>query len=198
MSKKVVQEMNLFELDDETGELTPLSHSSKIKGSQFGEGWIVVYKKSLDKLVDEQAPYTAMKIYCKLMGMQDFGPEIRVQNKFLYESLGITAKAYYKALKWLEDRHFIKRTVALGQNAFVLNPSYTACGKSSLDRRKFLWSMKAPAKTEETSSETTVAAMTSSEVKVVASATVIASTPSSVPSADGTYWEQTHPSNLIY
>lgn len=155
MSKKVIQEFNLFELDEETGEISPLSHSSKVKGSQFGEGWIVVYKKSLDKLIDEQAPYTAMKIYCKLMGMQDYGAEIRIQNKYLYESLKITAKAYAKAIKWLEERHFIKRTTVLGQNAFILNPSYTACGKSSLDRRKYLWSMKAPLPTA--SSDTTVA-----------------------------------------
>lgn len=154
-NKKVIQEFNLFELDEETGEVTPLSHSSKVKGSQFGEGWIVVYKKSLDKLIDERAPYTAMKIYCKLMGMQDYGSEIRIQNKYLYESLGITAKAYSKAIKWLEERHFIKRTTTMGQNAFILNPSYTACGKSSLDKRKFLWSMKAAPK-EEVSSDVTV------------------------------------------
>lgn len=137
----IVKEMNLYDVDVDTGEVTQLSSSRQYRGSMLGDGYIVVYKNALENLLDKGASYTALRIYIKIMSMQNFGTKVVIQNKFLYESLGICRNAYYTALNWLIDNHFVKKDSENGINAFVLNPKHTACGTASLKKRAALWSM---------------------------------------------------------
>lgn len=139
----IVKETSVFDVDVDTGEITPLSSSRLYRGSMLGDGYIVVYKNALNALLEKGASYTALRIYLKIMSMQTFGSKVVIQNKYLYESLGICRNAYYAALNWLVDNNFIKKDSENGINAFVLNPKHTACGTASLKKRTALWSMTA-------------------------------------------------------
>lgn len=139
----VVRETHLFDVDADTGEITQLSSSRMYRGSMLGDGYIVVYKRALEGLLEKGASYTALRIYLKLMSLQNFGAKVVIQNKYVYENLGICRNAYYTALNWLVDNGFVKKDTENGMNAFILNPKHTTCGTASLKKRNSLWSMTA-------------------------------------------------------
>lgn len=137
----IIKQVSLFKEDKETGEILPLSSSTMYKGSQLGDDWIVVYTKAINKLLESQASYTALRIYLKLMALQTFGKTIKIQKKYLYEQLGLCRNAFCKALKWLKDNDFLQEVEEEGQSAFLLNPNVTTRGTDSLSAKKLLWSM---------------------------------------------------------
>lgn len=139
----IVRETSVVDVNPETGEVTPLGSSRTYRGSLLGDGYIVVYKNALEGLLSKGASYTALRIYIKIMSLQNFGAKVVIQNKYLYESLGICRNAYYTALNWLVDNGFVKKDTENGINAFVLNPKHTACGTAALKKRAQLWSMTA-------------------------------------------------------
>ena len=140
----VFTEFSLFEVDPETGEKRTISDTvSRRRGTQFGDDWVVLQNKAINKLLDEGASYSALRLYLKLVSMQDYGKEIRVSKPYLYKSLDMHRKSFADALKWLEDSGFVREIEVQGQLAFVLNPDHTAKGSSSLKARKSIWSLKA-------------------------------------------------------
>lgn len=137
-------QFSLFEVDPETGEKRTISDTvSRRRGTQFGDDWVVLQNKAINKLLDEGASYSALRLYLKLVSMQDYGKEIRVSKPYLYKSLDMHRKSFADALKWLEDNGFVREIEVQGQLAFVLNPDHTAKGSSSLKARRGIWSLKA-------------------------------------------------------
>lgn len=149
----LVRETHLLDVNVETGEVTPLSSSRTYRGSMLGDGYIVVYKSALERLLSEGASYTSLRIYLKLMSLQNFGAKVIIRNKYMYESLGICERAFYKAMKWLIENDFVKKSDENGYTAYLLNPKHTACGTASLQTRSKLWSIKAPPKKPNSSEE---------------------------------------------
>lgn len=140
----VFTEFSLFEVNPETGEKLPLSDTvTRKRGTQFGDDWVVLQNKAINKLLDEGASYSALRLYLKLVSMQDYGKEIRVSKPYLYKSLDMHRKSFADALKWLEDSGFVREIEVQGQLAFVLNPDHTAKGSSALKARRGIWSLKA-------------------------------------------------------
>lgn len=140
MSGMLVKEFSLFDIDEETGEVSPVSDTKQFKGSPLGKGWFAMYDKAIDKLLESGAPPTAWKLYFKLVRMNNFKEnEVRCQKTWLIKELGVTRNAFYNALKWLVDNHFVKETTSMGQGAFIVNPDFSARGTKSLEGRKALW-----------------------------------------------------------
>lgn len=137
----LVKEITLFDLDKETGELVPMSQTTKYEGTELGDDWIVLYKKALDKLLGMNVSGSTLKLFIKLLSMQDFGKEIVVSKKYLRESLQMPKSTFTMSLTWLKEHDFVKETTSMGNQAFVLNPKVTACGKKALKERKAFWSM---------------------------------------------------------
>lgn len=139
----VFTEFSLFEVDPETGEKLPLSDTvTRRRGTQFGDDWVVLQNKAIQKLLSENASYSALRLYLKFVSLQDYGKEIRVSKPYLYKSLNMHRKSFADALKWLEEEGFVKEIEVQGQLAFVLNPEHTAKGSSSLKARRGIWSLK--------------------------------------------------------
>lgn len=138
----LVKQTNLFNVNSETGELEPVSSATHYKGSMLGDDWVVVYTRALERLLELNASYTALRIFLKLMSLQTFGKTVKIQKKYLYESLGLCRNSFCKALKWLKDNNFLKELEEDGQNAFLLNPEVTTRGTDSLPGKRLLWSMK--------------------------------------------------------
>lgn len=135
-----VKEFNLFEMDEETGEVQPVRSVRLIKGSQLGRGWFVMYDKAIDILLERNASPTVWKVYFKLLRLHGYDSSLRVQKEWLIKELGVDRNAFYKALTWLKDNNFISETESMGQTAFVLNPNFSARGTKPLKQRKALWS----------------------------------------------------------
>ena len=133
----IIKELSLF--DSETGEL--LGEHTFIKGSPLGEGYVVIYTKAIQYLLESNASYTAIRIFLQLMSMQDFGVEIIASKKYLYTKLGICKNAFFKAISWLKQHNFIIETTSLGNTAFILNPNVTTCGTKSLAQKRQIWSL---------------------------------------------------------
>lgn len=140
----VFSEFSLFEVDESTGEKRTITDTiSRKRGTQFGDDWIVLQNKAITKLLDEGASYSALRLYLKLVSMQDYGKEIRVSKPYLYKSLDMHRTSFASALRWLEEKGFVKESETMGQLSFILNPEHTAKGSSSLRARRALWSVTA-------------------------------------------------------
>lgn len=137
----IIKEFNLFELDEDSGEVSPMGSTRVYKGSPLGKGWFIVYDKAIDALLEREAPYTAWKLYFKLIRMHDYGTELRCQKKYLIKELGVTPTAFYNALRWLKENNFVTETTVMGQGAFVLNPDLAGRGSKSVKTRRGLWSL---------------------------------------------------------
>lgn len=139
----LVKEINLWNVDEDTGEITPTASHRVYAGSELGDDWVVMYKKPLARLVDEGASYCALRIFLKLASMQDFNKDIVVSRAWLRKELNMGKNTFLEAIQWLSDKNYIKEGEFQGNHTFVLSPHATTCGSKNLKRRKAIWSITA-------------------------------------------------------
>lgn len=115
-----------------------------IKSTSFNDeglqgGWFVMYKDSILHLLNECKELTKLKVFMFLASRQTFDTLIVTNVTFISKSLKMSYKSAWLAVKWLEDNDYIKRVEIDGVHGFLINPSYTTCGRKSLKQKRMIW-----------------------------------------------------------
>ena len=129
---KVAKQVTIF--DAETGEVIK---DAVTFGSQNGEGWFIMYRKSLEDLTIN-APFAALKVFLNLASKQEFEDGINTTKQAVADSLKISYDNVMRGFKWLKENNYVKERKVNGQTQFLLNPRVTSCGKNRNAKIK-LW-----------------------------------------------------------
>lgn len=140
--KKVV---SLF--DESTGEL--FSRVEKNTSTILGGEWIVFYDSAIRKILEDNPDYSTVKVLLQLMSMQTFDVYTITTIQNVARKLKMSYKTAWSAVKWLEKNNYLKRSKVNGANAFILNPSMTTRGRSSMAQKRTVWGMNFAADDEE-------------------------------------------------
>ncbi|MBR1397717.1 MAG: hypothetical protein IJ563_09330 [Selenomonadaceae bacterium] len=129
---RVAKQVIIF--DDETGEII---RDSVNRGTQNGDGWVIVYRDTY-ALLNKIAPPSALRIFNELMTKQEYEGGIKTTKKAVANALDISEPQSWRAFKWLKERGYLKERKINGQTEFLLNPHVTTCGKNR-DDKIVLW-----------------------------------------------------------
>lgn len=132
--KKVI---SLF--DENTGEL--FSRVEKNTSTILGGEWIVFYDSAIRKILEDNPDYSTVKVLLQLMSMQTFDVYTITTIQSVAKKLKMSYKTAWSAVQWLEKNHYLKRSKVNGANAFILNPSMTTRGRSSMAQKRTIWSL---------------------------------------------------------
>lgn len=127
----------VFSLFDDNGELVKQTEQH---GSQLKEGWIVVYKEPLQRLITECKEYSKVRVFIYLSSLQTFDSLVFISIAELSRKLQMTYKTAWSCIKWLEEHEYIKRMERDGITGFLLNPNITTCGKKNAGKKRSMWS----------------------------------------------------------
>lgn len=120
--------------DDETGEF--ISSNTSKTGSKLKEGWIVVYKEPLIKLLQACPNYATLKVYLRIAAAQDYDTVTYISTRFLANDLNLAYQTVWNAVKWLINNDYIKRAKNdTGASGFIVNPLVSTCGKKNLEEK---------------------------------------------------------------
>ena len=121
-------------MNSETGEIIRESFN---RGSQNGDGWMIVYREALADLA-RNAPLTAWKVFGALGSKQDFEKGIKITKKAIAEEFNMSYDNVIRGFKWLKENGYIKEHKTDGVTEFLLNPDVTTCGKNK-KKKVELW-----------------------------------------------------------
>lgn len=127
-----------FSLFDDEGFLVKKSTSFE---DNLKEGWLVMYKEPLRKLISESKEYSKVKVFIYLSSLQTYDSLVFTTITSISKNLKMTYKTCWACIKWLEEKQYLKRVERDGMHGFLLNPKITTCGKKSLKEKNALWSM---------------------------------------------------------
>lgn len=130
---KIGKEIKVF--DGETGEI--IKHTVSY-GSQNGEGWMIMYRETIDSLIENAPDFSTMKVFLKLSIKQEYEGGINTTKQAVADELKISYVSAIKAFKWLKENKYVKERKVNGQTQFLLNPNVTTCGKNRKEKLK-LW-----------------------------------------------------------
>lgn len=152
-TQQPIKQVNIY--DRRTGKL--MSTATKIVGKTFGVGWVMSNKR---QMIDAAKTFngSTCRVWLYLMAKQNYGDYVLVGNDFLARELGTNRTVIGNSLRELEERHYIQRVNIDGNRGFILNPNFTACGRSAVYTRRALWNL-----TEKLSSITEKAPLIASE-----------------------------------
>lgn len=136
--RKIIRQISLW--DQDTGEL--VASYTPNKGTPMGEGWFTMYKEQTLKLLESGCPPSTLKVFLKLCCMQSYDAHIYASRQYLRESLGITRKTLWIALKWLIENDYILEEEINGQNTFVINPKASNCGRSAIGEKQQIFDIR--------------------------------------------------------
>lgn len=137
MSIKAIRQTTLF--DEDTGEIqSQWSTIGKYK-SELGDDWIVFYKKSLVRLVQEVPKLSIMKVYMRLCAYQTFQSQVMVSMNHVAKELDMTYKTVWHAFQWLLKYNYIKKVNVEGLTGWVINPNVSTCGRKAAKEKQKLW-----------------------------------------------------------
>ena len=126
----------VFSLFDDYGELIK---KTEIKGSVFREGWFVMYKEPLEKLILETNELSKVKVFLYITSQQTFEDIVMMTVAHISKHLKMSYKTAWSAVIWLEQNKYLKRVQRKGISGFLINPDVSTCGKESLQRKKDAW-----------------------------------------------------------
>ena len=122
-------------IDDETGEIIRESFN---RGSQNGDGWMLVYRDTFMNFLLSVPDFITTKVFGSLMTKQEYENGVRTTKKAIADELNISYRSVIVAFKWLKENNYIKERKVLGQTEFLLNPDVTTCGKNK-KKKLALW-----------------------------------------------------------
>lgn len=132
MSKMgVLRQISLF--DTETGEL--LSSNQQLAGNRLKEGWIVVYKEALRKLMTRCPNYATLRTYLYIATAQDYDTVTLITTRYIADETGMRYQTVWNAIKWLIQEGYIARASIKGSSGFIVNPVVSTCGKKNYDKK---------------------------------------------------------------
>ena len=121
-------------IDEETGEF--ISSNEQKLGTKLKEGWIVVYKKALVRLLDECPNFATLKVYLRIASAQTYDTITYITTPYIAKTLGMTYQTAWNAVKWLVRNKYIKKSQnKTGANGFIVNPFVSTCGKGNFDEK---------------------------------------------------------------
>ena len=121
-------------IDDVTGEF--ISSNEQKLGTKLKEGWIVVYKKALVKLLEECPNFATLKVYLRIASAQTYDTITYITTPYIAKTLGMTYQTAWNAVKWLIRNKYIKKSQnKTGANGFIVNPFVSTCGKHNFDEK---------------------------------------------------------------
>lgn len=128
----IVRQISL--IDEETGEF--ISSNQQKLGSKLKEGWIVVYKRALIKLLEDCPNYATLKVYLRIAAAQTYDTITYITTPYIAKSLGVTYQTAWNAVKWLISNGYLRKTSnPTGANGFIVNPFTSTCGKHNFDEK---------------------------------------------------------------
>lgn len=77
--------------------------------------------KEFDRLIEIAPNIATVRVYHKLMNMEQFKGGVLTSKKFIADELGISAQYIGKVFEWLIKSNFIIETTLNGQSQFILN-----------------------------------------------------------------------------
>ena len=130
---KLGKKVTIF--DAETGEIIRDAVSF---GSQNGEGWTIMFRETLDSLINFAPDFSTLKVFLKLSTKQEYEGGIKITKQAIADELKISYVSTIKAFKWLKENGYVKERKINGVPEFLLNPYVTTCGKNRKEKIK-LW-----------------------------------------------------------
>ena len=127
----LIRQISLF--DAETGEM--LSSNSQLAGSRLKEGWIVVYKEALRKLMAECPNYATLRTYLYIATAQDYDTITMITTSYIAKETGMRYQTVWNSVKWLINNGYIKRASIKGSSGFIVNPLVSTCGRKNYDEK---------------------------------------------------------------
>lgn len=127
----ILRQISLF--DSETGEL--ISSNQQMSGTRLKEGWIVVYKEALRKLLKEAPNYSTVKVYLYIATAQDYDTVTMITTPFIAKEASMSYQAAWRATKWLIQNSYIKRADINGSEGFIVNPMISTCGRKNFEEK---------------------------------------------------------------
>ena len=128
----IVRQISL--IDEETGEF--ISSNQQKLGSKLKEGWIVVYKRALIKLLDDCPNCATLKVYLRIAAAQTYDTITYITTPYVAKSLGITYQTAWNAVRWLVNNGYLRKTSnPTGATGFIVNPLVSTCGKHNYDEK---------------------------------------------------------------
>lgn len=106
---------------------------------QLKEGWIVMYKEPLKKLVMECKEYSKVRVFIYIASLQTYDTLVFVSIADVARNIGITYKTAWSCVKWLEEHQYLCRIERDGICGFLINPDFSTCGKKTSKLKKELW-----------------------------------------------------------
>lgn len=143
----LIREFRLFEDD---GSLVA---KTVRKGTMLGEGWFVMYKEAVQRLLKECPNFATFKVFIQLASYQTYDVYVYVSIRQVATDLGMTYRTAWGCVKWLEAHKYLRRELQNGTPVFLLNHLVTTCGKKSLPAKSKLWSIKLGGKVSEKEKE---------------------------------------------
>ena len=122
---KLGKQVTIF--DAETGEIIRDAVSF---GSQNGEGWTIMFRETLDSLINFAPDFSTLKVFLKLSTKQEYEGGIKITKQAIADELKISYVSTIKAFKWLKENGYVKERKINGVPEFLLNPNVTTCGKN--------------------------------------------------------------------
>lgn len=106
--------------------------------SQNGSGFVINYIKTCDELVQNVPQGSILRVFFHISFNQSYdiynGGGFKCSRKHLQETLNLTAKTVWIALKWLEENFLVKEAIINGQSDFMVNPDFITIGKEKKKR----------------------------------------------------------------
>lgn len=128
----VIRQISLY--DEETGEF--ISSNSEIIGNKLKEGWIVIYKKPLVKLLNDCPNFATLKVYLRIAAAQEYDTVTYITTPYLAKALCMSYQTAWNAVKWLVANAYIKKTENVtGSQGFIVNPLVSTCGKKNYEKK---------------------------------------------------------------
>lgn len=127
----ILRQISLF--DSETGEL--ISSDQRLVGTRLKEGWIVVYKEALKKLLKEAPNYATLKFYLYVATAQDYDTVTLITTPFIAKEAGMNYQTAWRATKWLIENGYIRRANVNGNEGFIVNPLVSTCGRKNYQEK---------------------------------------------------------------
>ena len=80
-----------------------------------------MYSKELDRLIEMAPNIGTIRLYNKLIKMEQFKGGVMVTRKYLAEELNLSQPYVSDIIRWLIKAEFIKENILNGQTQFILN-----------------------------------------------------------------------------
>lgn len=130
-------------ITDKNGEI--VSDTVRRVVRQNGSGFVISYTEKMLDFLKKTSTSAVIRVFLYLAHKQHFGDDgifgCRCSKKFLCETLGLTRKSVYDAIKHLIDNFLIVENRIDGQLEFMVNPDYVTIGTNKQARMRE-WSQR--------------------------------------------------------